>query len=76
MSSVLLSDIEQYQIQILNPNELVNWPENAIGEEYAKTAQLLPKGFKVKFMLRDVEYEWILTVLNTDFLKEQKNEQP
>lgn len=76
LSSVLLSDIEQYQIQILNPNELVNWPENAIGEEYAKTAQLLPKGFKVKFMLRDVEYEWILTVLNTDFLKEQKNEQP
>lgn len=74
LSSVLLSDVEQYQIQVLNPNELTQWPENAISQEDAKTAQLLPKGFKVKFMLRDVEYEWILTLLNTDFLKDQKDE--
>ncbi len=75
LSSVWLSDIEQYQVQILNPNALTQWPENAISEEDVKTAQLLPKGFKVNFILRDVEYEWIMTVLNTDFLKEQKNEQ-
>lgn len=75
LSSVWLSDVEQYQVQVLNPNELTQWPENAMSEENVKTAQLLPKGLKMKFNLRDVEYEWILTILNTDFLKEQKNEQ-
>ena len=72
--SVLLSDVEQYQIQVLNPNELTQWPDNAMNAEDTQTASLLPRGFKVKFMLRDVEYEWIMTLLNTDFLKEQQNE--
>ena len=74
LSSVLLSDVEQYQIQVLNPNELTQWPDNAMNAEDTQTAPLLPRGFKIKFMLRDVEYEWIMTLLNTDFLKEQKNE--
>lgn len=72
LSSVWLSEVEQYQVQVLNPNELAQWPENAVSEDDTKTAQLLPKGFKVKFMLRDVEYEWIMALLNTDFLEEQK----
>lgn len=72
LSSVLLSDVEQYQIQILNPNELMQWPEGPIGVGDNQAAQLLPKGFKVKFKLREVEYEWIFSLLNSDFLIGQK----
>lgn len=73
LSSVLLSDVEQYQIQVLNPNELTQWPETEIAVGDKTTGQLLPKGFKVKFMLKDVEYEWIFSLLNTEFLKQQKS---
>lgn len=72
LSSVLLSDVEQYQIQILNPNELMQWPEGALGAGDNQAAQLLPKGFKIKFTLREVEYEWIFSLLNSDFLIGQK----
>lgn len=72
LSSVLLADVEQFQIQVLNPNELSQWPETAIAVDDKTTGQLLPKGFKVKFMLKDVEYEWIFSLLNTEFLKQQK----
>lgn len=74
LSSVLLENVEQYQIQVLNPNELVQWPENAISEEDQKSAVLLPKGIKLKFMSAGVEYEWVFSLLNTDFLKVEKNE--
>lgn len=73
LSSVLLSDVEQYQIQILNPNELTQWPENITESENNQTAKLLPKGFIVKFKLRDVEYEWIFSLLNSDFLSSSKS---
>lgn len=73
LSSVLLSDVEQYQIQILNPNELAQWPENANDSGGNPTTQLLPKGFVVKFTLREVEYEWIFSLLNSDFLNSSKS---
>lgn len=68
LSSVLLHDVDQYQVTLLNPNELEHWPdENTFNERQ------LPRGFKIKVMIRDVEYEWIFSLLNTDFLRtEQK----
>ena len=68
LSSVLLHDVDQYQVTLLNPNELERWPdENTFNERQ------LPRGFKIKVMIRDVEYEWIFSLLNTDFLRtEQK----
>lgn len=66
LSSVLLNDVDQYQVTVLNPNESERWPdENAFNERQ------LPRGMKVKVMIRDVEYEWIFSLLNTDFLREQ-----
>ncbi|WP_111859770.1 type II secretion system minor pseudopilin GspJ [Acinetobacter sp. CFCC 10889] len=64
LSSVLLNDVDQYQVTALNPNEGERWPdENAFNERQ------LPRGIKIKVMIRDVEYEWIFSVLNTDFLR-------
>ncbi|AWL29144.1 type II secretion system protein GspJ [Acinetobacter defluvii] len=68
LSSVLLSDVDQYQISVLNPNEGDRWPdENAFNERQ------LPRGIKIKVMIHDVEYEWIFSLLNTEFLREQNN---
>ncbi|MEG0483388.1 MAG: type II secretion system minor pseudopilin GspJ [Acinetobacter sp.] len=64
LSSVLLSDVEQFQIDVLNPDELDRWPSDG-----ATDVNLLPRGLKIKVMIRDVEYEWIFNLLNTDFLK-------
>ncbi|WP_173910447.1 type II secretion system minor pseudopilin GspJ [Acinetobacter sp. Marseille-Q1618] len=66
LSSVLLNDVDQYQISVLNPNEGDRWPdENAFNERQ------LPRGMKIKVMIRDVEYEWVFSLLNTEFLREQ-----
>lgn len=63
LSSVLLNDVDQYQIDVLNPNDLDRWPS-----EGANDVNQLPRGLKIKVMIRDVEYEWIFNLLNTDFL--------
>ena len=63
LSSVLLSDVDQYQIDVLNPNDLDRWPSDG-----ANDVNQLPRGLKIKVMIRDVEYEWIFNLLNTDFL--------
>lgn len=66
LSSVLLNDVDQYQVSTLNPNEGERWPdENAFNERQ------LPRGIKIKLMIRDVEYEWIFSLLDTEFLREQ-----
>ncbi len=64
LSSVLLNDVDQYQVTLLNPNELERWPdENTFNERQ------LPRGIKIKVMILDVEYEWVFSLLNTDFLR-------
>ena len=63
LSSVLLTDVEQFQIDVLNPNELERWPS-----ENTNDMNQLPAGLKIKVMIRDVEYEWVFNLLNTDFL--------
>ena len=64
LSSVLLSDVDQFQIAVLNPDELDRWPSDGTND-----VNLLPRGLKIKVTIRDVEYEWIFNLLNTDFLK-------
>lgn len=68
LSSVLLSDVDQYQIQILNPNETDRWPDGDIKDE-----RQLPRGILMKVTIRDVEYEWVLSLLNTDYLQDKKD---
>ncbi|MDM1247484.1 type II secretion system minor pseudopilin GspJ [Acinetobacter sp. R933-2] len=69
VSSVLLNDVDQYQVTLLNPNELERWPdENTFNERQ------LPRGIKIKVMIRDVEYEWVFSLLNTDFLRTESKQ--
>lgn len=69
LSSVLLNDVDQYQVTLLNPNELERWPdENTFNERQ------LPRGIKIKVTIRDVEYEWFFSLLNTDFLRAESKQ--
>lgn len=69
-SSVLLSDVEQFQIVVLNPNELIQWPDSSFDLNQVEQKQRLPKGIKINLMVNGVSYEWIFSLLNTDFLLE------
>ena len=68
-SSVLLESVDQFQM-VLNPNELAQWPEIAMNENDSTQAKLLPRGLKINLMVNEVSYEWVFSVLNTDFLKQ------
>jgi len=69
-SSVLLSDVEQFQIVVLNPNEMIQWPDSSFDLNRIEQKQRLPKGIKINLMVNGVSYEWIFSLLNTDFLLE------
>lgn len=75
VSSVLMSDVDQFQITVLNPNELTQWPDGTIDANDKSAAQLLPRGIKIKVTVREVEYEWLFSLLNTNFLKQTKKQQ-
>ena len=69
-SSVLLSEVEQFQIVVLNPNEMTQWPDSSLDLNQIEQKQRLPKGIKINLMVNGVSYEWIFSLLNTDFLLE------
>lgn len=66
LSSELLSDVEQYRVDVLNPSELDRWPSDVI-----KNNTQLPRGIRIKVTIHDIEYEWVFSLLNTDFLIQQ-----
>ena len=68
LSSVLLSDVDQYSIVLLNPGELSRWPETTGDGTDISTQQLLPRGLKIKVTIREVEYEWMFSLLDTRHL--------
>ena len=69
---VLLDSVDQFQIMLLNPNEIAQWPEVALSENDVTQAKILPHGLKINLTVNEVSYEWVFSLLNTDFLK-QKN---
>ncbi|RSE21664.1 type II secretion system minor pseudopilin GspJ [Acinetobacter johnsonii] len=71
-TSVLLDSVDQFQIMLLNPNEMAQWPEVALSENDVTQANILPRGLKINLTVNEVNYEWVFSLLNTDFLK-QKN---
>ena len=71
-SSVLLDSVDQFQIMLLNPNEMAQWPEVALSENDVTQTKILPRGLKINLTVNEVSYEWVFSLLNTDFLK-QKN---
>lgn len=72
-SSVMLEEVEAFEIMVLNPNELSSWPESNIDPQQTEQLRLLPKGIKINLTVRDVQYEWIFSLLQTDFLKKKDN---
>lgn len=68
-SSVLLNHVDQYQVTVLNPDEMAQWPDPTIDFSNKQLLQTLPKGLRIRFTIDNVEYEWIFSLLNTDFLK-------
>jgi general secretion pathway protein J len=73
-SSVLLEGVEQYEVIALNPNELAAWPDASIDLNQPAERQRLPRGIKINLTVNAVSYEWIYSLLNTDFLTDRKNE--
>lgn len=69
VSSVLLDNVSQFQVSVLNPQELSNWPDSSIDLNDDQQKRKLPKGIKINLTVQDVQYEWIFSLLNTDFLK-------
>lgn len=72
-SSVLLSEVEQFQIVVLNPNELTQWPDASVDLNQLEQKQRLPKGIKINLTVNGISYEWIFSLLNTDFLLDAQN---
>ena len=72
-SSVLLADVEQFEIRVLNPEELSAWPDPAADLSKRSGLQRLPRGLKIKLSVNEVEYEWLFSLLNTDFLQQDGN---
>ncbi|MFW2074046.1 type II secretion system minor pseudopilin GspJ [Acinetobacter gerneri] len=68
-SSVLLNHVDQYQVTVLNPDEMTQWPDPTIDFNNKQLLQTLPKGLRIRFSIDNVEYEWIFSLLNTNFLK-------
>ncbi|MEG2359816.1 type II secretion system minor pseudopilin GspJ [Acinetobacter sp.] len=72
-SSVLLADVEQFEIRVLNPEELSAWPDPSADLSKRSELQRLPRGLKIKLSVNEVEYEWLFSLLNTDFLQQDSN---
>lgn len=72
-SSVLLADVEQFEIRVLNPEELSAWPDPSADLSKRSGLQRLPRGLKIKLSVNEVEYEWLFSLLNTDFLQQDSN---
>jgi general secretion pathway protein J len=72
-SSVLLADVEQFEIRVLNPAELSAWPDPSADLSKHSGLQRLPRGLKIKLSVNEVEYEWLFSLLNTDFLQQDSN---
>lgn len=72
-SSVMLDEVEAFEIVVLNPNELSSWPESSVDSQQTEQLRMLPKGIKINLTVRDVQYEWIFSLLQTEFLKKKDN---
>lgn len=72
-SSVMLENVEQFQVAVLNPGERTSWPDVAGQQDENEQKQRLPKGIKINLTVNGIAYEWIFSLLNTDFLENKQN---
>ncbi|HDG7211021.1 type II secretion system minor pseudopilin GspJ [Acinetobacter nosocomialis] len=62
LSSTLLSQVDQYQIIVLTPQEVTKWPEVNIDPTKPNELKKLPKGIKIQLTVAGVSYEWIYSL--------------
>ncbi|MGL2988749.1 type II secretion system minor pseudopilin GspJ [Acinetobacter nosocomialis] len=62
LSSTLLSQVDQYQIMVLTPQEITKWPEVNIDPTKPNELKKLPKGIKIQLTVAGVSYEWIYSL--------------
>ncbi|MCH7312836.1 type II secretion system minor pseudopilin GspJ [Acinetobacter sp. ANC 3882] len=64
VSSTLLENVDQFKVMVLNPQELMQWPENNDPSNIAELKKL-PLGIKIQLTVAGTDYEWIYSLLNT-----------
>lgn len=72
-SSVLLDNVEQFKIVVLNPSESDSWPDRAADSNDKDSFAMLPRGIKINLAVSGTEYEWLFSLLNTDYLQDKKD---
>ncbi|WP_081403388.1 type II secretion system protein GspJ [Acinetobacter equi] len=72
-SSVFLRNVDEFRVEVLNPDALVVWPMSQNVEAQDQIVGELPKGIKFDITQNGVKYEWIFSLLNTEYLKTLKN---
>lgn len=72
-SSVLLDNVEQFKIVVLNPSESDSWPDRAADSTNEDSFAVLPRGVKINLAVSGTEYEWLFSLLNTDYLQDKKD---
>lgn len=75
-SSILLKNVEQFQINVLNPQALNQWPDVSLDFTQTQNLKLLPAGLKINVTIAGTEYEWIYSLLDTKaiVLMQQQND--
>lgn len=71
LSAVLLKNVDQFEVFVLNPDEINQWPTTNMDSENIQYQRLLPRGVKMRLTVQDVQYEWIFSLLNTDYIQKQ-----
>ncbi|MFI7905454.1 type II secretion system protein GspJ, partial [Acinetobacter baumannii] len=72
LSSTLLSQVDQYQIMVLTPQEVTKWPEVNIDPTKPNELKKLPKGIKIQLTVAGVNYEWIYSLNQGDLSLSQE----
>ena len=68
-SSVLLENVEDFNIRVLNPGPLPRWPDVQPQVDDINGLKYLPKGLQIEVTVQGIDYVWVYSLLNTDFLK-------
>ncbi|WP_171500809.1 GspJ family type II secretion system protein [Acinetobacter guerrae] len=75
-SSILLKNVEQFQINVLNPQNVNQWPDASSDLTQVSNLKLLPAGLKINVTIAGTDYEWIYSLLDSKaiVLNQQQND--
>lgn len=65
LSSELLTDVDAFELNVLNPDVLSLWPQQN-GPDDRKAYHHLPKGVQMTFSIHDTEYIWLFSLIHTN----------